>query len=141
MATIEDILNAVRGLGYADGSTWMQQPQTQAEGPAMPSQGGAVNADPIQNRRHFPPEISPEQMDMERRVYAQNMRPDMGAQILPPFFTQANFGQVQPQQPAMPMPPSGMIGWRALAPKTLADLAPNAPGLGAAILASNRFVR
>jgi hypothetical protein len=139
MAMIEDILNALAGRGYADGSTWMQAAQKEADGPPAPSYEPGLSS-----RKNWraamnvtPDTMSPAQYARELMMAAQNAnRPQIGAAIPSTQFQQANLGTVeQPQAPA----PSGMIGIRALAPY-LRDIPHNAPQLGAnTVVASNEF--
>lgn len=141
MATIDDILNALRGQGYADGSTWMQQPQTQPDGPPMPAgmPTQLPGGQPPMPRHHAPrrpdniPSMDPAQFERELAMAAYNNQPQIGqTPIVPPHMQQANLGQIVPQSSA-PAVPSGMIGWRARMQPTLADLAPNT------LVASNGF--
>jgi hypothetical protein len=138
MATIEDILNAMRGKGYVDGSTWLQQPQMQADGPPMPTpQNGGSPLSGVMPTGGG---------DIRQMVNATGMR-NIGAPILQAGMQPANLGQVVPNaQPAAaqamtaPAQTGGMIGWRGLAPRYLRDLQPNAPQMGNnQVVASNGF--
>lgn len=111
---LDDLMNALAGRGYIDGSSWLQKPQAQPDGPPKPVQNNTGASAPTMAT------ISPQQYQQELAMAQNNMqpspqnvppiqRPMMGAApALPQGFQPANLGHV-PNIPQIQQPIQGSV--------------------------------